>query len=151
MLISDRVAELKLQYDRFTLLAKELPDIEIYQDRWKHEYYCSKSVNAIASDILFKRSCGCCSDCAILAHATVSINGVEVTTSPQTIRVAYYDDFGHNLYQDPTWRESAEKYGFNQGLISKMESYTARLPIKKADDADILNEFSEEVSEEVSE
>lgn len=131
MLISDRLAELKKEYDKFTMLAKKFPDIEIYKDRWKNEYYCSKSVNAIADQILFKNSCGCCRDCSKQAHPYTVVNGITVTTYPQTVTVAFHGSWDEILYQNPTWRESAR--GFNQKIIDEIERYVSSLPVKKID------------------
>jgi hypothetical protein len=139
--ISRLVAELKSKANEAVVMEKvverllvEFPDLEVRYDRWNKQYFTSKSVMPIATDVMIRHSCGCCNDSPLYATPYVVRGDSKVFVDDITICVGERGFYGGDE-PSPDLDEILVKNGFNEVCSGIVKSYLrANRPLKLVED-----------------
>jgi hypothetical protein len=63
----DEIARKTFEFELVLKSREKHPDLRTYKNRWERRFYKAPSAIPLCTDVEIKRSCGCCSDPAILA------------------------------------------------------------------------------------
>ena len=117
--ISKLVTELKSKAEEAAEVEKlvekllaEFPDLEVRYDRWHKQYFTSKSVMPIATDVMIRHSCGCCNDSPLYVTPYVIRGSSKVFVDDITICIGERSFYGG---EEPSGdlEEILERNGFN--------------------------------------
>ncbi|MDF2533948.1 MAG: hypothetical protein K0R18_105 [Bacillales bacterium] len=117
-------------------LINVFPDIREIQNRWKTKFYTSLKVNAIATNVTFSYTCGCCNDAPLLARFYVVYDGIEVNADPYTIAIGEKNICGYGDIPNVGWRDKLIEHNINPALFSEVEKYFAENPPESYEDID---------------
>jgi hypothetical protein len=137
--ISKLVADLKNKAEEAAVVEKllaEFPDLEVKYDRWHKQYFTSKSVMPVATDVMIRHSCGCCNDSPLYATPYVIRGNNKVFVDNIAIFIGERSFYGG---EEPTndLDEVLEKYGFNDLCKAIVMAYLqANRPMKLVEDDD---------------
>lgn len=135
--ISKLVADLKSKAAEAAEVEKllaEFPDLEVKYDRWHKQYFTSKSVMPIATDVMIRHSCGCCNDSALYATPYVIRSNNKVFVDNIHICVGHKSYYGG---EEPAndLDEILEKNGFNELCKSIVKLYlSTHKPMRLVED-----------------
>lgn len=105
-------------------LLKEYPDLEIIVDRWRNEFYISKTANSKVSEFYTKHSCGCCSDSPLFAYPYVRINnGLKIHSNPYRFCIGekdLYSNSGEKYLTENEIIKNLEKENISRNIIEKL-------------------------------
>lgn len=125
-------------------LLVEIPDLEIYTNRWKTEFYKAASVNDKVTDFDTKFSCGCCGDSPYFIEPYLTVNGTKVYSSPVDLSVGEkYDSILVRV--DDDWEEVFKKNNINPALIEKVRTH---LEVKRGKYQKYISAVNEAYSED---
>ena len=124
--LEDRISKSKeeiKQNEKVIKLINIYPDLRIYSNRWNKEYFCSKLVNKIVTDVEFVNACGCCADAPLYAKFYVEIDGIKIYTEPVEVCVGEGSYGGSGYINTETWKDKLEELNINKNVFDKVEKY----------------------------
>jgi hypothetical protein len=124
--IEEKEASIKAglrEVEEMRALAEEFPDLTLHTDRWKTERLSSAKVNSVASEVLLKHSCGCCSDSPLQAWPYIEKNGKRIFSSPPVFTVGEKNMFGSGEIETPGWEEPMRAAGISEAAIARVRAY----------------------------
>jgi len=104
-------------------LIDSYPDLKIYSNRWNKEYFYSKLINEIVTDVEFANGCGCCADTPLYAKFFVDIDGIKVYADPVEICIGEGSYNGSGYINTETWRDILVALSINKNIFNKVEKY----------------------------
>ena len=128
--LKDKLAKHITEAQEQLTLYKEFPDLHEWSGRWS-TYLCSKTVNAIAEDVAFAHSCGCCEDSVLYAMPYVKRGKQIIYSDPAQIGVgerAGYGCYGERAWDG--WEKRIAKYALADNIIAKIRSYFEDNPVE---------------------
>ena len=114
-----QLAEAQAQLEQVEALHAKFPDLKIATNRWNHERYTSKQVNAVADQVEFCHNCSCCSDSPLEARPYIEVAGVKVYSDPDCFQVGEKEDYDQDREYEG-WVANMLAAGISQAAITKV-------------------------------
>jgi len=109
--------------EKIVELINMYPDLRIYSNRWNKEYFCSKLINEIVTDVEFANGCGCCADTPLYAKFFVDIDGIKVYADPVEICIGEGSYGGIGYVNTEKWEYTLKSFNINKRVFDKVEKY----------------------------
>lgn len=103
-------------------LLEKYPTLHEYHGRWA-VYLCGKEINPLATQVLFKNSCGCCSDCSIQAWISLKEDNNELYSDPPYFTIGERIDFDECKFYEYNIQKLMEKENFSAEVIQKILNF----------------------------
>jgi len=135
--IPQQIEQHKQKAEELRALLEVYPDLNEHSDRWSRKYLCSKQVNAKATGVFFRHSCGCCSDSPLYAMPYLETeHGSRVYSAPTEFCIGEKNGYGTGERPDDGWEKIMREAGISQTAIDLTSKYLADNPPVDFDDDD---------------
>jgi len=124
--LEDRISKSKEEIEQNEKIIKLIsiyPDLRIYSNRWNKEYFSSKLVNKIVTDVEFANACGCCADAPLYAKFYVEIDGIKIYAEPVEVYIGEGSYGGSGYVNIELWENRLDALNINKNVFEKVEKY----------------------------
>jgi len=123
--LEEEKQKIQQEIEALGILLKKYPDLEIIKNRWKTQFYCSKSVNNKVTDYYTGYSCGCCPDSIkqIYFYIVDEETQEKIYSSPECFAIGEREDHewsekGYRICDE--WKENLRENNISETMIEKL-------------------------------
>ena len=139
--IKEKLKQQQQNLDTMNKILIQYPDIKENTDRWGNVRFYSSKVNAIADQVSFSHSCGCCLDAWLDAYPYIEIDDIKIYSDPLRFGIGRkigYDDDDDDYCEgyrtdrpDINWEDDLEKSNISQIIIDKIQQFFENQKVEK--------------------